>query len=252
MRKRLLSFLLVCTIFLCVPMNYTLADSDTSHTATKCTYPKIVMCTDGYTCNGPNPCSKPGEREITIEDQWHTCPKCGDQWGMINWTAWECKGCSMRVKSVYTSVGCSCGFATGSTATVQKTTTYDHLGTKCSHGKTEAHSQICEHGYYGSHPEEQTACSTHTRYPMTTHYYCDTHGYVGTSSTCPGVSIEVNPSIDKSSIQVGETAQITPNASEGAAVTFSSADTSIATVDTSGLVTGLRVGTTTINVTASK
>lgn len=100
--------------------------------------------------------------------------------------------------------------------------------------------------------EEGTPCSTHTAYANRTHYYCNTHGYVGTSPTCTYVDVAVNPTPKNISLTVGQSSVITANATSGATVTYTSSATSVATVNSSGSVTGVSKGSATITVKAKK
>lgn len=109
------------------------------------------------------------------------------------------------------------------------------------------HYNPCTHGQESSHTY---ACSSHTSYGTTRHYYCTTHGYVGTSSTCPGLAVAPTPT--DITLFYGQSQQITPNQQPSTAeVTYLSSNDSIATVDDQGNVTSVNNGQTTITVTAT-
>lgn len=116
----------------------------------------------------------------------------------------------------------------------------------CSHGYRRSHSQTDYHNCSSSYPCQ----NGHTGFKTVNHYYCVEHGYLGTSSTCPGLTVTPSPS--PMSIYYGQTSQLSPNQIPTIAnVLFSCADTSIATISDAGLVEGIKPGSTRITVTAT-
>ncbi|MCD8385129.1 MAG: Ig-like domain-containing protein, partial [Clostridiales bacterium] len=78
--------------------------------------------------------------------------------------------------------------------------------------------------------------------------------YTGTATvtfTINKASQTVSASIASSGIQAGETTQITASTTGDGALSYQSSNTAIATVSSSGLVTGVAAGATTITVTAA-
>ena len=86
-------------------------------------------------------------------------------------------------------------------------------------------------------------------------------GKATVTATCGGVSVSCNVTVTEAvtvtisdttaALKVGETKQLTATASDGGAVTWKSADASIATVSDSGLVTAVGGGEVTISATSS-
>lgn len=121
------------------------------------------------------------------------------------------------------------------------------------HNKTDGNGDVtynkCSHGNTGPH---YLACTTHPEYSGKAHWYCTTHNYVGTSSMCTYVDVAVNPSPKSMSITVGQSQQITPNATAGASVSYISNNANVAAVNSAGIVTGHGKGSAIITVKAKK
>lgn len=119
------------------------------------------------------------------------------------------------------------------------------------HDKTASNGDVtynqCSHGNIGPH---YLTCTKHPDYSGRAHWYCTTHNYVGTSPTCTYVDLAVKPSPTSMSLTVGQSQIITPNATAGASVSYTSNNANVATVGTTGIVTGK--GNATIVVKATK
>lgn len=228
-----------------------------SHTATKCTgyqAAKYAECTKGRYSRLTNS-SKPSWYTYDAVD-WgnfrdHTCEWCEEKTA-TGAAFLSCSSCSYyntscdegkENKSSYWWYTCSSCISEVNAGLNKPDETGWGDGT---HDKAKLVDGSLE--YTISTPAK--SCTTHTAYANKTHYYCNTHNYVGTSKTCTYADVAVSPTPKTMSITVGQSSAITPNATSGSTVTYSSNKTAVATVSNTGAVTGVSKGSATITVKA--
>lgn len=257
----------------------TSAATSTSHSARLCNYCKgeVIYCTGKPTISKTS--SIP---EDAKDDNWMTfCGECGDFDGPFYLFKANCSRCSYYKitgkeysEDVYSSHAyCSSCISKGMKYGPKYYKDPDSVDMTIGGGMDQVVSEYADLRYYVEnepHPKMSSsgvisynacshglktgphyyACSSHSSYGTTKHYYCTTHGYVGTSSICPGLAVTPTPT--NMSVYYGQKQQITANQQPTTAtVTYSSSDTTVATVSSTGLVESKKKGSTTITVTAT-
>lgn len=223
-----------------------------SHPANRCSYcsgGSIVQCKSATLVTVPDS-QYPGDNPASNWD----CSICGKT--AKYWIKLKCSSCSYYTLmeeddefSVYTSdMVCSSHIAT-----LRSEWKENHDGTiDGGHDKTASDGSVtrnsCSHGNKEPH---NLACSTHTAYSGSTHYYCTQHGWVGTSAYCPGLAVSFSQS--SYSVEKGATVTASATASPSTATkSFSSNKTTVFTVGSSnGVITGVGAGSGTLTVTAT-
>lgn len=219
--KRFLALLIAATLF---TQSLTLSASaaDGAHSATKCYH------IDSGTCEGNNHVDKHSTK-------W----KCCDCSRTCTDTTYNCVLCGTPVYGTYNGECPRCGGSLGYVDNSYRETlnAYYRVSTHTySHSYTCSSSYPCQKG--------------HSAYRTVAHYYCTTHGWVGTDSKCPGLAVSPTPT--SMSLYYGQTQKITPNPTPTTAtVTYTTNNSNIATVSPTGLVSSENKGSTTIVVTAT-
>lgn len=261
MKKKVLSLLLIAAVAMGGGTSLTASAASGAHAATKCRYVDTYTCDDWYTwrCSGGTTESCPGGPLSGYEEDYY-CDDCG-AYEMTCWD-WSCDTCGARVSYGWSDSNHNCPVSgiNGHSSGASYSNPHNSIKVECEHGKMSSHTvtEECSHGYSRNHTQtDYHNCSSsypcqngHTSYRTVNHYYCTTHGYVGTSSTCPGLTVSPSPS--PLSIYYGQTKRLSANQMPTtASVTLTSQDTSIVTIDSNGTCVGIKPGTTTITVTAT-
>lgn len=222
------------------------------HPANRCSYcsgGSAVQC-NGATLKTVSDSAYPGDNPASN----YECAICGKT--ARYWTKLSCSSCKYYYWqeqydefSPYTA-DLVCGSHLSSLIRDWK---INHDGTvDGGHDKTDNNGDVqynaCAHGNTSPH---NLACSTHTAYSGSTHYYCSQHGWVGTSAYCPGLAVSFSQS--SYSVEKGATVTASATASPSTATkSFSSNKTTVFTVGSAnGVITGVGAGSGTLTVTAT-
>lgn len=250
---KLLKRLTAVGVMIGIAATLTVTANAGQHTATRCSYPTsptYVTCTQ--VCQYKTARTKP---------RWWT--NDAPYWGS-DLADWDCEWCGE--KAAYYVAYPYCNKCLYYSTSYEDTA--DHVCCEWMYlcrsclsdlNRTERENDTHYHEKWtlqDGYPEptietEGKPCTTHTAYANRTHYYCNTHGYVGTSSICTYTDVSVNPSPKSMQLSVGQSSAITPNATSGSTVYYTSNKTSVATVSSTGSVTAIAPGSATVIVKAS-
>lgn len=201
MSKRLLVFLLCLAFVGGIFLPHDSAFAAEPHTATLCT----CNVHSNTKCTSTTSLTEPCDGTVSVS-KWGpnlngTCPTCGHN---LYTYAFDCDGCTYGANHSATSGlwcdHCETAPSVPNPPGIGAHTV--HAGYKCTIHNWSNYSQSYHYtcSYCGgtnvtyNGPCASNACDTgHEAYSGVAHYVCATHGYVGTSSTCPGGDVNCIP-----------------------------------------------------------